>query len=421
MLTHAQNDALTRVEGDAPMGQMLRKWAWFPFAVPTQFVANEPPVRVRLVGSDYVAWRSPDGRIGFIDEACPHRNVSMALARNEGCVLRCIFHGWAVHVDGKVVDVPTHQPDPEEFAARVKTRHYPVREAGGLVWVWLGGDPVAPFPRLPFMDLPEGHVWTTVTKAQCNWFQGVEGSLDSAHVGTLHKSWIPRLAASTANGAASIGLSLKAVAPRYEVDRTPFGLSATALRELEGGLTYVRTTQYVAPFINLVPGSGMDHGSMFIAVPIDDYNHLLLYGYFDESEPLTDEAPRVQALIGNGRLDRHNFAPFSGGRDENWGQDRKLMAEGHHSGFGNHLLEEDFVVQASMGPITDRTREHLSSSDVAIVQARMMMLQALKNHAEDRHPLGEEADRYLPREALPVDAVVRRMPNGGPLVREPTR
>ncbi|MDB5451555.1 MAG: hypothetical protein JWO33_133 [Caulobacteraceae bacterium] len=405
MLTHAQNEALTRVEGDAPMGQMLRKWAWFPFAVPTQLTPGAPPMRVRLVGSDYVAWRSPDGRIGFIDEACPHRNVSMALARNEGCHLRCIFHGWAVDVDGKVVDAPTHQPNPEEFAARIKPRNYPVREEGGFVWVWLGGEPVQPFPQLPFVGLPENHTWTTVTHAQCNWLQGIEGSLDSAHVGTLHKSWIPRLAAS-APGGSTIGLSLKAVAPRYEVDRAPFGLSATALRELDDSSTYVRTTQYVAPFVNIVPGAGRMNGSIFIAVPVDDYNHLLLYGYFSADETFDDQTPRVQALIGNGRVDHHNFAPFAGGREDNWGQDRALMDEGHHSGFGNNLLEEDFVVQASMGRIADRTREHLSSSDVAIVQARMMLLQALKNDAEGRHPLAPYASNWLAQEASPVDTVV---------------
>jgi len=404
MITSEQNQKLTRVENDAPMGQALRRWAWFPFAIPEQIKAGDAPFRVRLLGSDYVAFRSTDGRIGFIDEACPHRGVSMALARNEGTHLRCIFHGWAVDCLGKVVDAPTHSGDMEGFLGRIRRQHYPVREVGGMCWVWLGGEPVGDFPELPFADLPEGQVWMTVTPVACNWLQGVEGSLDSAHVGTLHKSWIERLAASTDKG--TIAHSVKAVAPRYEVARTPFGLSATAVRELGDGSTYVRTTQYVAPFVNVVPGSDQREGSIFIAVPVDDTHHLLFFGYFSEKIVFDETTPRIQALIGNDRIDRGNFAPFDGSRDDRWGQDRALMDEGHFTGFGDNLLQEDIVVQVSMGPIADRTREHPSSSDVAIVQARMLLLRVLKNDAEGLHPLAPHHASWHKDQAMPVDLVV---------------
>ena len=207
----------------------------------------------------------------------------MALARNEGCMLRCIFHGWAVNASGNVVEAPTHHGDKEAFLKGIRVRHYPVREQGGLVWVWLGDLPAAEFPDLPFFRLPEENVWMTVTKVDCNWLQGVEGALDSAHVGTLHQSWIPRLAASTSAEGGTIGLALKAVAPRYQIERTPFGLSATALRTMTDESTYVRTTQFVAPFINLVPGSEQNEGSIFMGVPVDDTHHLLFFGYFAEN------------------------------------------------------------------------------------------------------------------------------------------
>jgi nitrite reductase/ring-hydroxylating ferredoxin subunit len=405
MLSREQNDALTRVEGDAPMGELLRSWAWFPFAISSQLVVGEAPLRVRLLGVDYVAFRAPDGRIGFIDEACPHRGVSMALARNEGCMLRCIFHGWAVDVSGRVVEAPTHQGDTGAFLKGIRTRQYTVREQSGLVWVWLGEAPAADFPNLPFFGLPDDRVWMTVTKVDCNWLQGVEGSLDSAHVGTLHQSWIPRLAASVSGGA-TIGLALKAVAPRYEIARTPFGLSASAVRPMEDNSTYVRTTQYVAPFVNLVPGTGRNEGSIFIGVPVDDTHHLLFFGYFSESLVLDDSSPRVQALIGNDRLDPRNFAPFKGSREDNWGQDRAAMAAGHFTGFTDNLLEEDIVVQVSMGPIVDRTREHPSSSDVAVVQARMLLLRALRNHRDGLSPLAPNHGEWTAVDALPVDRVV---------------
>jgi len=406
MLTTEQNENLTRVEGNAPMGALLRSWTWFPFAISTQIVAGEAPTKVRLLGVDYVAFRTTDGQVGFIDEACPHRGVSMALARNEGCMLRCIFHGWAVNASGNVVEAPTHHGDKEAFLKGIRVRHYPVREQGGLVWVWLGDLPAAEFPDLPFFRLPEENVWMTVTKVDCNWLQGVEGALDSAHVGTLHQSWIPRLAASTSAEGGTIGLALKAVAPRYQIERTPFGLSATALRTMTDESTYVRTTQFVAPFINLVPGSEQNEGSIFMGVPVDDTHHLLFFGYFAENLVLNEDTPRVHALIGNERIDPHDFAPFKGSRDNNWGQDRAALAAGPFTGFTDNLLEEDIVVQVSMGPIADRTREHPSSSDAAIVQARMLLLRALRNHNEGAPPLAPNHGDWGGNDALPVDRIV---------------
>ena len=120
------------------MGALMREHYWIPAALPAQLVADGAPVRVRLLGRDYVAFRATDGRIGFFDEGCPHRGTSLVLARNEECGLRCIFHGWKIDVAGTVVDVPTHSPNPEAFAAKVPVAHYPTHEGGGIVWVWLG-------------------------------------------------------------------------------------------------------------------------------------------------------------------------------------------------------------------------------------------------------------------------------------------
>ena len=117
MLTREQNELLARVEGDAPMGRLMRAHYWIPACVSSQLVADGAPLRVRLLGKNYVAFRATDGRVGFLDERCPHRGTSLAFARNENCALRCIFHGWKIDVTGKLVDVPTHAPNPQAFAA----------------------------------------------------------------------------------------------------------------------------------------------------------------------------------------------------------------------------------------------------------------------------------------------------------------
>src|SRR5215470_1945360 len=96
MLTQEQNELLTRVEGHAPMGRLMREHYWIPACVSSQLIADGAPIRVRLLGKDYVAFRASDGRVGFFDERCPHRGTSLVLARNESCGLRCIFHGWKI-------------------------------------------------------------------------------------------------------------------------------------------------------------------------------------------------------------------------------------------------------------------------------------------------------------------------------------
>jgi phthalate 4,5-dioxygenase oxygenase subunit len=82
MLTSEQNEAITRVEGDAPMGHLIRAHSWIPACLSGTLERDGAPRRVRLLGVDHVAFRDTDGRIGFLDEACPHRNTSLVLARN---------------------------------------------------------------------------------------------------------------------------------------------------------------------------------------------------------------------------------------------------------------------------------------------------------------------------------------------------
>ena len=90
MTTLAENDVMTLVDGEAPMGRLMRANYWLPFALSDQLVHGQAPTPVRLLGANYVAFRAEDGRIGFLDELCPHRRASLLLARTEGKGLRCI-------------------------------------------------------------------------------------------------------------------------------------------------------------------------------------------------------------------------------------------------------------------------------------------------------------------------------------------
>ncbi len=413
MLTREQNELLTRIEGDAPMGVLMREHSWIPACLSIELVSDGAPRRVRLVGKDYVAFRDTKGDIGFLDEGCPHRNASLVLARNEECGLRCIFHGWKVDVTGQVVEAPTHSPNPEAFAAKIQARRYPTVDAGGLVWVWLGESAAPPFPHLPFTVLPASNVWVTATHCACNWLQGVEATLDTAHIGTLHKAYME--AHTKVDAGANIAGTLAALAPRYEVAHTDYGLDAIGVRPLPDGSSYVRTTRYILPFVSLVPGSpgsagGDPDGVIFIVSPVDDTHHILFFGFWAAGFDINDgqylSIPRAQrGIVGDRPFDVTNFGGFSGGRDQNWGQDREAMARGHFSGFTGNLLQEDTVTQISMGAIVDRTKEHLSSSDVAIIHARRVLLEAVANVQAGRHPVGDGPPATLV-DVVPTDVVV---------------
>ncbi|MFI5042090.1 MAG: Rieske 2Fe-2S domain-containing protein [Acidimicrobiales bacterium] len=403
MLTREDNDRLTRVEGDAPMGRLMREHYWLPFALSAQLVHGNGPTPVRLLGENFVAFRAEDGRLGFFDELCPHRRASLALARIEGNGVRCIYHGWKLDVSGCVVECPTHTIRPEKFASSVSVGHHPVHESGGVAWVWLGGGELPPFPDLPFAGDNQHNSFWCVSCIPCNWLQGIEGTIDSAHVGWLHHTWLSLSA--QIEGFGNIGLALDQ-APMYETEESPYGMRAAALRRKPDGRTYVRVTEWFMPIVTVVPvgGSRPNDGSMFVISPVDDTHHLLFYGYFG------DEPQRPPQELGGAAPDYvpdpYDFTGLRGDRTNRWGQDRELMKAGHVTGFGRNLLEEDAVVQVSMGPILDRTKEHLASSDIAVARARRMLLDALEAVRATELPPGSARTPGGVRMANAVEIVV---------------
>ena len=365
MVTQSENEMLTRVEGDAPMGRMLRENYWLPFARSESLVAGAAPQRVRLLGTDLVAFRGEDGSLGLVDERCPHRMASLALGRVEGCSLRCIYHGWRIGADGTVVEVPSEGERSGEFAARVKVNRYAVREGGGLVWAFMGTGEAPRLPPLPFMAVPsEGRSWWRMT-VDCNWLQGFEGALDSVHLNWLHQGWSdPAMKAQFLSGP-----------PSYEIEQTSYGLRTAAIRQPGPGKLHFRVAEFVAPFFafsaSRQPSIATDC-SCFISVPIDDEKHILLFGVWDETGQVE---PMGRFFDG---LDPDDLLAGDFHRDNNWGQDREAMAGGHFSGFTRSVLHEDLGVQMSMGPIVAREQEQLCGTDLAIVRMRQFLLEMLR-------------------------------------------
>ncbi|CAM2193671.1 Rieske 2Fe-2S domain-containing protein [Paraburkholderia sp. A1RI_3L] len=375
MLTREENDLLTRVSNGAPMGQMIRQNWWIPAALSDKLEADGKPLRVQLFGEQYVAFRATSGKVGFFDEACPHRRASLALGRNEDNALRCIFHGWKFNVDGVTVAVPTQPNNEAEYCKHVPLRHYPVREEAGIVWVWLGeGDTPPRFPELPFVGLPRENFVVFRQKVNSNWLQGVETTMDSAHLGVLHQSWLV--------GFGDIEFSSENMAPVYHIAQKPFGFRYAAVRALKDGRAYVRTNSFVLPWFGIVSPNRADiqGGSIFFSVPIDDENIYYWQMTYRVNEKLVPNKTHAYE-------DPDSWPPLPPGPPEdNWGQDRDAMKQGHFTGFTQMLGTEDFAVMVSMGPIVDRSKEYLGAGDGAILAVRRCLLKALREFMDNSVP-----------------------------------
>jgi nitrite reductase/ring-hydroxylating ferredoxin subunit len=364
-MTPRDNERLTRVTGDAPMAQLLRENYWLPFARSESLEPGGPPQRVRLLGHELVSYRAEDGTLGLMDEYCPHRRASMALGRIEGCKLRCIYHGWAMDETGQVVEVPSERERSALFASRVKVDRRLVREGGGLVWAFLGQEEPPELPPLPFMSVPAESRWWSRMTVKCNWLQGFEGALDSVHLNWLHQGW------KVLDG----GEQFLIDAPTYDIAETPYGLRTAAIRSAgEPDKIHFRVAEFIAPFYAfsasrqpVIPSDC----SCFISVPIDDETHMLFFGFWDEAGPLHDISKFFSGL------DPDDLLKGDYTRENNWGQDREAMTRGHFSGFTASVLHEDLGVQASMGPIVDRSLENLCGTDLAIVRMRSFLLDLL--------------------------------------------
>jgi phthalate 4,5-dioxygenase oxygenase subunit len=396
MLSKAENELLCRIEGDAPMGRMLRQH-WVPVCMSEEL--PEPggaPKRVRLFGEDLVVFRADDGRVGLMDELCPHRRASLALGRNENCTLRCLYHGWAIDLEGNVVDMPSERPG-SRLMDKVRQVAYPALEAGGFVWAYMGEAASMPeFEPPPWADKPDNSIAIAKIHEGANWVQSLEGSIDSAHSSTLHSASIRSDA--TVTGSTDLGGTERFLlvrpsvdkAPRLEVQLTQYGFRYAAIRKpiLNAETTdYVRVTVYIAPFITLIPPHDTFQSAQ-VFVPLDDHNTMFYFvSWSDRIEMDNQRWRRDNHALPGVDLDQ-DFRKLRN-RDNDYMQDRALMKQGDFTGIEG-IPTQDMAMQETMGSIVDRTRENLCSSDVAIVRFRQMMLNAVKAFQDGAPALGRE-------------------------------
>jgi phenylpropionate dioxygenase-like ring-hydroxylating dioxygenase large terminal subunit len=405
MLRKEQNGLLTQTGPDTPLGRMFRCY-WIPALLAEELPANEcPPVRVKLLSERLVAFRDTDGRYGLIDEFCAHRGISLWFGRNEECGLRCPYHGWKYDVTGQCVDMP-NEPEQSAFAKKVKLTSYPLVERGGVLWTYMGPpDKQPPLPEYEFATVPEARSYTSKRLQECNWLQAMEGGIDSSHVSFLHRGDIN--SDPLFKGARGNQYNLGDLRPVFEVVESDGGLYIGARRNAENGNYYWRITQWVMPSYTMIAprGNHSVHGHFWI--PIDDETCWAWSFDYHPTRDLTD-AERAAMRDGKGihaKVDA-SFRPLAN-KDNDYLIDRAAQKAGKtYSGVEGFAMQ-DASVQESMGPIVDRTKETLVSTDSGIIMARQRLLRAIKAFADDGvMPPGVALDHQKVRSAaviLPPD------------------
>ncbi len=406
MLSHEDNALLTRVGPGTPCGSLLRRY-WLPAALSGELPEPDgPPIRVRLLGEDLVAFRSVDGTIGLVDAFCPHRRAPMFFGRNEDCGLRCVYHGWKFDASGACVDMPSEPPD-SLFKTKVRIGAYPTWEGGGMVWAYLGDPAHQPHvPDYEFVRAPATHRFVSKHVQDCNWLQALEGGLDSSHATIMHNGKIGDLAWLA---------DYERTVPKIDVEKTPYGYSYTGIRRV-GAQQWVRLYQYIMPSIQmrgriegLFGGNSKYVGDADVPtinghlwVPIDDVT-VAVYNFLYSSDP---EQPITPAFaLASERRDGRDPDSFTPDYRSKWnaandyGIDRALQKTTSFTGIDGINLQ-DVALQEAMGPIVDRTREHLGTTDRAIIVMRQLLLAAIRDVEAGRTPQGIAPEAYRSVRAL---------------------
>ncbi len=402
MLSDQDNELMCRVGPGTPMGDLMRQY-WIPAVSSQELPAPDgPPLRVKLLGEELIAFRTTSGDVGLVQNACPHRGASIFFGRNEEEGLRCVYHGWKFDVSGACVDMPS-EPAESNFKSKVRTKAYPVLERNGIVWAYMGPRVTPPpLPNLEANMLPEGGYTQYIYHVENNWMQGWEGEMDTVHAAFLHGG--ATRVEDTQPGTFAYYQARQREATFTVLD-TEWGTSYGVRRPAEEDTYYWRIAHQLFPFYAMVPTGVLGLEIRFRAyVPMDDYNTLVWT--INAHRNTRAEAPRGMAPPGPGQLeyipnntDWHGRFRLTQDLGNDFLIDRELQKSGESYSGIRGIRQQDGAVTGSMGPIYDRSHEHLGTTDALIIRTRRRVIaaaKALRDH--DIVPAGvDEPDIYAQR------------------------
>jgi phthalate 4,5-dioxygenase oxygenase subunit len=380
VLSKEDNELITRVGPGTPMGNLMREY-WVPAMLSSELpTPGSTPVRVMLLGEKLIGFRDGEGKVGLLADACPHRGASLFYGRNDGCGLRCVYHGWQFDTAGNCIDMP-NEPEEASFRHRVKAVAYPCQERGGVVWTYMG--PRKEPPALPDLEgnmQENSHETVRAFMLEGNWLQILEGDIDTTHVGFLHYGGLK--AEDQPPGSFS-EWQLRDKTAQFEVIDTEGGAAYGARRAAGEGQDYWRIAQFCFPFYTFTPpgvlGTKKGGGAR---VPMDDYHTMNFFMTAGRRGPNTGPQgafkpplPNTTDWFGRFRLEQNLANDFQ--------IDRELQAKGEGtSGYTGieGIAMQDAAMTGSMGGIYDRSKEHLASSDAMVIRVRRRLIAAVQAH-----------------------------------------
>lgn len=397
MLRKEVNEMLTQTGPGTAMGDLFRRY-WIPALLASELPENDcPPVRVKLLSERLIAFRDTDGRLGLMDEFCAHRGVSLWFGRNEEGGLRCPYHGWKFDVNGNCLEVPSEAPE-SGFCEKIKLQAYPLIQVGDVLWTYMGPKEHQPEPpAYEFATVPANQTFTSKRFQESNWMQAMEGGIDSSHVSFLHSGNLNT--DPLFQGAKGNQYNLSDKMPFFEVVKHEAGLYVGARRNAEEGKYYWRITPWLMPCFTMVPPRGDHplHGHFWI--PIDDENCWAWSFDYHPTRALTEkERAAMEAGMGvHCEYVPGTFIPLAN-KTNDYLMDRQAQREGRtYSGVAGIAIQ-DSSLQESMGPIIDRTKENLVSTDNGIIMARQMLRKAaLALREKGETPPGVRAEQHKVR------------------------
>ena len=402
MLSRQENELITRAMPGTPMGALMRRY-WIPALLSNEIPEPDcPPVRVRLLGEDLVAIRDSKGRVGLLAEHCSHRGTSLFFGRNEECGLTCIYHGWKYDIEGNVLDTPA---EPAGSTLKDKVRHtaYPCHEAAGIVFAYMGPKERTPlFPNYEWTRVPLDHLYVTKSIQDCNYLQGLEGECDSSHLSYLHRAF-----SEAKRGGGDPDMYGKDGAPNLEGVETDYGVRMISCRKPGDGLTYLRVSNFVLPCYGFVPTGGLKGNpegfTIHAHVPVDDEHSLRFNIFFRRNRAVTDAEKRLDDEFNPDFTKVRNIHnDYLINREE---QKRETFI-----GIGKSFVIHDSCATESMGPVSDRAKEHLGAGDITVIAVRKRLLQVVRGldgGAEPPHVIRTAAQNDLRH----VACIVTKIPS----------
>ena len=394
MLTQEENEILTRVGPGTPGGELMRRY-WHPISTSVQM--GPISVRqVRILCEDLVLYRDRRGELGLIGDRCIHRAFKMKYGVPEEDGLRCPYHGWLYNAEGQCTEMPL-EPPTSGFKDKIQIKGYPVQEMGGLVWAYLGPDPVPVLPKWDLFVRP-GYRAMVGHQLPCNWLQVAENRADLGHAiylhGRLFQFAMEQQGLLTDNPDTFYNSQVRAqddrlargVYPRWRPVYNQFGLAKGRLdsdKSEDSPSWNIGSNPILFPYhLMFGPNSPYSMRRMYqIGVPIDD-EHTWHIAYHCWTFPEEVGVPAQDSVS-------YTEAPI-------FTEDGDAIRD--------YVLSQDMIAWWGQGELTDRTKEHLGISDTVVIAYRKLLKQQIQTVMEGGEPINvfrDEASAWRPELRIP--------------------